>query len=545
MYSPDNPRRNRLSSILAGILSLLLWSAVAAAGDPFEDLRLRLDKLERDNQELRDALDRTTRIQPAAAELVVPPSPDEAPQPPTDEETRIARLVEQYLNRQGGDPDATQDQEIGALQGQVSGLLDRLNRKTYPTLQVNGVFQTDLGFFDQDANSRASYGLIQNGSDFRRARLSAKGSVTDQTNYFFQMDFAFFGRPTFTDLWVEQTGVPGLGTVRIGQWKQPFSLEVVSSFRFTTFVERSLLFIPFTPFRHIATGFYDHSEDLSSTWAASVFLSGQDQFGGSLMTSGGWGSSERVTHLPYWDECSGGREYLHLGLGHYFSAPPNKIHTFRTIPEMYIGAHGGGAVGTSGQPAPGAFNGTPFFVNTGPLGVSSFNVLGTELLWVRGPLSVQSEGMVTFVNQSNSVPAASVVNPGGGPLAILGGVYAQAGYFLTGEHRPYDRKAGAIDRVMPFQNFSPWQGSAGWGAWEVAGRYSYITLNDENIRGGQMHDYTAGLNWYLNPFWKIQLNYIYSVSDFSYVGGNSAGLPAATFLKNHTSMVDLRCQIDF
>ena len=513
----------------------------AVASDPFEELRQRIEQLEEDNRELRTAMvpRQTLGIDGAP----IPPAP-EVNEPPSEEDKRIESVIEKYLQRRPNLADSAQDQSISALHGSVAGILDRLNKKTYPTVQINGVFQADAGFFDQDHNSKLAYGPIQNGADFRRARLSAKGSLTETTNYFFQMDFAFFGRPTFTDVWVEQTQIPGIGTIRIGQWKQPFSLEVVSSFRYTTFVERSSLFQAFTPFRHLGTGFYNNAEDLSSTWAASVFTTGQDQFGGTLSTAGGWGTAERITYLPYYDEASKGREYLHLGLAHYFNAPPNKTTIFRSIPEMYIGANGAGTVGTSGQAAPGSFNGTPFFVNTGNLGVNCFNVLGTELLWVNGPLSFQSEAMVNLVDQAANV--AGTQNVGGGSMAVLPGMYAQTGYFLTGEHRPYDRKAGAIDRIVPLHNFSPWKDECGWGAWEVAGRYSYIDLNDKNIRGGQMSDYTAGLNWYLNPFWKIQLNYIYSASNYRYaVGGPSTNTPAASFLGNHTSMFDLRCQMDF
>lgn len=84
----------------------------------------------------------------------------------------------------------------------------------------------------------------------------------------------------------------------------------------------------------------------------------------------------------------------------------------------------------------------PFFVSTGSLNVSSYNVLGSELLWVQGPFSLQSEAMMNVVNQA------------GGGAAVLPGMYAQAGYFLTGEHRPYDRKTGTIDRVIPKSNLT-------------------------------------------------------------------------------------------
>jgi phosphate-selective porin OprO/OprP len=517
-----------------------------AADDPFEELRLRIEQLEQDNRELRSALAPRTisDLEPVAG--AVPPSPDDD-EPPTEEEARIGSIVERYLQRRPSMIDSSQDQNISALQGSVTGILDRLNKKTYPTVQVNGVFQADAGFFNQDSNSLASYGLIQNGADFRRARLSAKGALTETTNYFFQMDFAFFGRPTFTDVWVEQTEIPWLGTVRVGQWKQPFSLEVVSSFRYTTFAERSLLFQAFTPFRHLGTGFYNHSSDLSATWAASVFATGQDQYGDTIMVMGGVGTAERITFLPYWDECSQGRHYGHIGFGHYFNAPPNHVGIFRTIPELYIGTNANGVVGTSGQAAPGAFNGTPFFVNTGNLAMNYYNVWGTEILWVEGPFSFQSEGMLTVIDQAGGAGATPVTNAGGGPTAYLAGMYAQAGYFLTGEHRPYDRKAGAIDRIKPNRNFSPWhECDGGLGAWEVAQRFSYIDLNDKNIRGGRMHDFTTGVNWYLNPYWKMQFNYIYSISDFSYSGGNPANnAPGPTFLGNHTSIFDIRCQMDF
>ncbi len=83
--------------------------------------------------------------------------------------------------------------------------------------------------------------------------------------------------------------------------EQPFSLEVVSSFRYTTMMERSLLFNTFTAFRHIGIGFYDHSEDLDRTWAASYFRSGQDQFGGSVSTNGGNGAAARLTQLLWYE----------------------------------------------------------------------------------------------------------------------------------------------------------------------------------------------------------------------------------------------------
>ena len=43
---------------------------------------------------------------------------------------------------------------------------------------------------------------------------------------------------------------------------------------------------------------------------------------------------------------------------------------------------------------------------------------------------------------------------------------------------------------------------------QVGIRFSYLDLNDKNIQGGTLYDWTAGLNWYWNPNAKFQLNYI-------------------------------------
>ncbi len=559
----------RIRVLVPGLV-LAAWFGDAAAMAQesqvsLESLLQRIERLETDNQQLRARVEGTDRRSAETAEGSEETEPDEFDSETVSSPTASLRRVSKGFMYDSTDPgvlfngrepapllsesqvrnivaqeiaqrdrgmsiatafedpalDALQDQRIASLDNAFKAFQDKANKKTYPTVTPGGVFQVDSGWVHQDTNSEKEYGQIQDGSDFRRARLGAKGSVTELTNYFFQMDFGFFGRPTFTDVWVEQTKVPFFGNIKIGQWKQPFSLEVVSSFRYTTFMERSLLFQAFTPFRHVGIGFYDHSDDLSTTWAASGFRTGQDQFGATLTSDGGYGTAERLTWVPSWE--NDGKSYLHLGAGHFLNAPPRDTINFRTIPEFFVGANASGAIGSSGQPVPGGHDGVPFFVATGNIHVPIYNVLGSELLWVEGPVSLQSEAMVNFVNQ------------GGGSTAVLPGAYAQLGYFLTGEHRPYDRKTGTIDRVIPKSNvtFNGTCCDPGLGAWEVASRVSYLDLNDGAIRGGRLLDCTVGLNWYWNPYTKMVFNWVHATSD------------NPTFPKCQTDLFGVRAQLDF
>ncbi len=80
-------------------------------------------------------------------------------------------------------------------------------------------------------------------------------------------------------------------------------------------------------------------------------------------------------------------------------------------------------------------------------------------------------------------------------LSFNGG-YIQGGYVLTGEQRKYSKSSGSFGGIKPKNDFDIKTG--GWGAWEVAARYTQVNLNDQTILGGKMHNTTVGVNWYLN-----------------------------------------------
>ena len=141
-----------------------------------------------------------------------------------------------------------------------------------------------------------------------------------------------------------------------------------------------------------------------------------------------------------------------------------------------------------------------------------------------------------------------IVDRSNAKTAYLDGGYVQVGYFLTGEHRPYDRVAGAIDRVRPFEDFFLARTDRGlergMGAWEVALRFSHLDLNNGNISGGVVNDLTFGVNWFCNPFCKVVFNYIHSWRQ-SPTSPPNAGPTPAVAVSSEMNAFGLRTQMDF
>jgi phosphate-selective porin OprO and OprP len=183
-----------------------------------------------------------------------------------------------------------------------------------------------------------------------------------------------------------------------------------------------------------------------------------------------------LTGLPWYDEEAKGRRLVHLGLAGSYIVPEENQVRFRARPEANL---------------------APRFVDTGTMAAEQAYLLGAEAALVYGPFSLQSEYIRTWVD-------AMVL-----PDVSFDGFYVFGSLFLTGEHRGYRRSSGGFDRVRPRNNFGFGE-DEGWGAWEMALRYSRLHLNDRWVSGGTLADVTAGVNWYLNPNARVTFNYIYA-----------------------------------
>lgn len=379
-----------------------------------------------------------------------------------------------------------------------------LKGPTFPSIKLTGFFQADAAWFQQDATNTAQLGNIQDLAGFRRTRLAATGDVYDNVSYMLEMDFSFPGRPSFMDVWLDVHSIPVLGNVRVGQWRQPFGLDNLTSVRELTFLERPLSFA-FTPFRQVGVGTYNYNANKTVSWFGSVYRFPTDVWGDAYGDKG-YGMSGRLTGLPY--ESDDGRCLLHIGGEYTLTRPSTGTIQYRAQPEF-----GGPFNGSAGN----LFS-VPFFIDTGAMSASASNLFNAEVAGVLGSFHFQSE--LTY----------AAVTRGGAPVANFPAVTVQGAYLLTGEVRPYNKNNAVLGRIKPLCNFGK---DGGCGAWEVASRWSYMDLNAAGVNGGRLNDYTFGLNWYLNQFTKFQFNYIHAMLD---------GVPLG---RSDANLYTVRAQLDF
>ena len=427
---------------------------------------------------------------------------------------------------------------------------DAKKANTYPTHKITGFLQVDTAFYSQTPRNIATVGDAQDGTGFRRARFAVNGKVAQFTNYQLEVDFAAAGRPSFFDNYVEQGNLPILGDVRVGQFLQPFSVDAMSGFRNLAFLERSLPFLAFVPFRRVGIMSSNATDDDMTHWAYSVFRTGgfnnaplgDSRFATDFGNVGGYSFSTRLTHLLYYDEFAKDRCLWHIGFSYNFSelgaddatgagvngnaGTPKPFYQSRTTPEFFLGYPENNTTFDT------AVNGTPIFVDTGKYQAKNFNLMGLETVYQNGPLSLQSEYMATVVE--------SVVGP-----VFYQGAYGEVMYRLTGEHRGYDKKLASFKNPIPYADFLPlkWDGVRGWGAWGLAARWSVVDLtNPSKLDGhyynsntnsfnttskagnGVLNDFTFGVNWYMNQHTKLQFNWIHAMLDNTKKGNSTAEL---------------------
>ena len=311
------------------------------------------------------------------------------------------------------------------------------------------------------------------GVEFRRLRFFTSGTLYETMGYKLQVDFV--GQDIdLKDAYIDFKKVPYIATnvLRIGHNKEPIGLEELTSSKYITFMERSLPTLAFAPSRNTGILLWNSVMNKRLVWEAGYYYDvgdSGDYFDNFTNTN----FSARVAGTPWYRDSS---HLLHLGLGysHKFRNKDKTTLRFRAQPETHI---------TDVR-----------LVNTGSFASDGADLINPEAALVWGPLSLQGE----YFLMKTDAPA--LVDPD------FSGVYVYGSFFATGENRKYDQTGGTFGRVKPKDNFH--FGQPGWGAFELALRYSKLDLTDQMIAGGEEQDLTAGLNWYINPSVRFMFNYV-------------------------------------
>jgi phosphate-selective porin OprO and OprP len=558
------------------VLAILLAAGVATTvGGPVraqdlspEETKTRLERLEKQNQELIQYLQQM-QVAPTSPAPAGPQATPNAPvQPPAVSQDEVKKIVGDYIKEQDAAKKAADDAakaqadeegyKVGTVlnmnvnwsRGYPQGIVFETPNKDF-TMHPGAWFQFDNVFFTQSSELltpvgtkrpgnaqgvasgplQGGIGDLEDGSYFRRLFPYIEGTMYE--NYEYRIILALsndqYSTVGLDEVWGGVNNIPWIGTARLGHVKTPMGFEgdMTGSSRTMTFMERSSYSESIELSQNFVNGLWlsNNYLDQHATCTLAAFRSDYASSSGVFFGDGQYGLQGRLTALPIWE--GEGRSWLHLGLsGGWRNGSNNSAtNTFQLRARPELRDDDPAADPSGGQPVPNADDGR--MVDTGAILAEQEWLMGLELCYVCGPFSVQAEYGFNWIDNATAVeaPTTSVFTPlAGGPHSFMfSGGYIQLAYTLTGENRAYDKRYGIIDRNYfgtqgPYNNAWFVRGDDGrytfnWGAWEIAARYSYLNLNSgyglSTIQGGVMNGYTLGLNWYLNANFKVQFDYVY------------------------------------
>jgi phosphate-selective porin OprO/OprP len=133
--------------------------------------------------------------------------------------------------------------------------------------KLGGRLFFDTGFISTDDNYESAFGREEDGSKFRAARIYMEGEIDESVEYKWQYDMAGGTNNKFKDVYIGFKDTP-VGTLRVGQFKEPFSLEELTSSNYITFMERAAP-NKLVPGRNIGVAVLDHSKSKRVTWSGA------------------------------------------------------------------------------------------------------------------------------------------------------------------------------------------------------------------------------------------------------------------------------------
>ena len=332
-----------------------------------------------------------------------------------------------------------------------------------------------------------SHGLAPIPADavLRTLRFYTTGNWSPTTSYAVQLG-VIDNNPYLHQANIRWSEVKHFGNVNFGYLTVQQTLENILPFGGTTFMEPALPVLAFAPGNRMGVTTDRQLWGDRGSMTLGVYSVGADpglNFGDETQSL--LRPTARLTGTPVIDEeRKGGRRLLHLGVSASLTIASDSEVRYRARPESFI---------------------APYLLDTGNLRSRGASFVGTELVWLSGPFTVQAEAMVNRVSADDR-------------QSYLTGAYVSTSWMLTGEESGYNKAVGVPERVIPARDFSMKQKT--WGAWQLGLRLSYLDLSGGIADGGRASEATLGLNWWWNRYLRWQLNYNYAVIEGGPTPGN-------------------------
>jgi phosphate-selective porin OprO/OprP len=379
--------------------------------------------------------------------------------------------------------------------------------------------------------------LKKSGENFRRAQIGFQGTLAGDFKYAFVYDFggtngdetyqAYFNGnaskiastgagtgPHIQQAWVSYTGILDPITFKIGAMPTPANLADMTSAADLLFNERPS---PAQIDRSIAgddgrdsVGFQGNG----SWWFGSAYLTG-DTAGKADLIAPGSGQEAivaRAAVAPFYDPDTNFN--VHLGGNITDVISPQKATSWNGTANATSQA-----ITLSDRPELRVDNVT--FLNTGAINAKDAQAYGLEGAASWGPLLLQGEHFWYDITREPVVEVPGKFYPSN---PNFGGWYVEGSWVVTGEEHKYNMATASYTRPSP----SDPVGSGGFGAWEVAGRYSSTDLQyaaqsplshtaSDAVYGGKQNVTSVGLNWY--PVDAVKVMFDYEMVDLTNIGG--------------------------
>lgn len=307
--------------------------------------------------------------------------------------------------------------------------------------------------------------VLSNGTHLRKARFAAKTQLWGKWNAEWDMDIAEYS-VEIKDMWLSYNGWKN-AMLKMGHFKVPFGLEILTSSRIIAFPERAYNALAFKLGRRTSIGY----TKWGNKWHASgaLFAQGMDDDKNQKTDETGNGFAGRFAIAPI--KTPG--LLIHLG-GAFAQHTPiddKGIIDFTAEPETKIGD-------------------IEMLDTDNIFHVEKTTQTGLEGAIRLNSLSLQGEFMQAELTRETGYTDAT----------FMGG-YGFISWFITGESRPWQAEDGEFGMVLPKNKKI--------GSFELLARFSHLNLSDEDamIYGGKANNITLGVNWYVNPNLRFYLNY--------------------------------------